>query len=145
MTTQGKSRSPELVRDTPWAEFPWNNGLGQLLETAWHVHPGQLVPGSELEETDEAFVLDLDLPGVAKDDVTIDVTGRRVSVRGTRVEKERTGVLRHTTRTSSDFAYEVTLPTPVNDRAVTAELDGGVLMVRIPKASGAKTTRIEIK
>jgi len=146
MPTQDKSESRELVHWNPWQEvFPWNTRLGQLLESGWHTHSGQVAPGAELEEADDAFVLELDLPGVAKDDVTIDVTGRRVSVHGTRTEKERTGVLRHSTRTTGTFDYEVTLPTPVDDKAVTATLDGGVLTVRLPKASDAKTTRIAIK
>ena len=60
-------------------------------------------------------------------------------------EVERTGVLRHSTRTSGSFSYEISLPSPVDDQGVTATLDGGVLTVRVPKSSDAKTTRVEIK
>ena len=86
----------------------------------------------------------MDLPGVAKDDVTIDVLGRRVAVRGTRKEKERSGVMRHSTRVTGSFAYEVILPADVDEQATTAKLSNGVLTIRLPKASGAKTNRVPI-
>ena len=140
-----KHPSTELIHWNGWpAMFAWKSRLNQLLDNRLHLHADEFSPGGELEETDDSFILELDLPGVAKDEITIDVTGRRVSVHGDRTEKERTGVLRHSTRTTGSFAYEFTLPTPVDDSAVTAALNDGVLTVRMPKASGAKTTRVSI-
>ena len=146
MTTVEKTPPTELTHWNPWTDlFGWNGRVGQLLESAWHTRLDQLGLGAELEETDDTYVLEFDVPGVAKKDIAIDVTGRRVSVHGTREEKERTGVLRHSTRTSGSFSYEISLPSPVDDQGVTATLDGGVLTVRVPKSSDAKTTRVEIK
>lgn len=125
--------------------LPWNTRLGQFFSRVWHGHADQLAPGGELEETDQAFVLELDVPGVTKEDITIDITDRRLSVRGTRAEKDHSGVLHHSTRATGSFAYEFTLPAPVDDKAVTAALDDGVLTIRTPKANGAKTTRVAIK
>lgn len=53
-------------------------------------------------------------------------------------------MLRHTTRTTGSFAYEIALPTAVDDKNVTAALAEGVLKVHLPKAGGAKSTRIPI-
>jgi HSP20 family protein len=146
MTTIDKTPPTEIARWTPWTDLLGpGNRFGQLLENAWHWHPDQFGLGAELEETDDAYLLDFDLPGVAKKDIAIDVTGRRVSVHGTREEKERTGVLRHSSRTSGSFSYDISLPSPVDDQSVTATLQGGVLTVRVPKSSDAKTTRVEIK
>jgi HSP20 family protein len=125
--------------------FPWNTRLGQLFDNMWHTaaHEG-LAPGAELEETDDGFTLEMDLPGVAKDDITIDVLGRRMAVRGTRKEKERRGVMRHSTRVTGSFAYEVLLPADVDEKATTAQLSDGVLTIKLPKTSGAKTNRVPI-
>ena len=102
-------------------------------------------PGGELRETDDAFTLELDVPGVDKNDITIDFSGRRLSVRGTKTtEREGQGTLRNTTRTSGSFSYEAVLPVAVDEKAVTASLTDGVLMVRMPKATEAKTTHVEI-
>jgi HSP20 family protein len=65
-------------------------------------------------------------------------------VRGTRAEKERPGVMRHSSRVTGSFAYEATLPAEVDEKATTAELTDGVLTIRLPKASGAKTNRVPI-
>jgi HSP20 family protein len=146
MTTPKPTSGPHVQHWRPFTEMlPWNTRLGQLFENMWQAagHEG-LTPGAELEETDEAFILEMDLPGMAKDDLTIDVVGRRVTVRGTRKEKERSGVMRHSTRVTGSFAYEVILPADVDDKATTAKLSDGVLTIKLPKASDAKTNRVPI-
>ena len=146
MTTAKPPSGSEIRRWHPFSEmFPWNPRLGQLFENMWQSAAYQgLTPGAELEETDDGFTLEMDLPGVAKDDITIDVLGRRVAVRGTRKEKERTGVTRHSTRVTGSFAYEVILPADVDEKATTAQLTDGVLTIKLPKTSGAKTNRVPI-
>ncbi|MBE7163434.1 MAG: Hsp20/alpha crystallin family protein [Williamsia herbipolensis] len=116
------------------------------MDSLWHspARPGRSAPSAELTETDEQFTVDIDLPGVERDNVTLDVTGRRVLVHATRTEREKKGVLRHTTRTTGDFAFELTLPTAIDDAAVTATMADGVLTVTLPKSAAAKTTRIAI-
>ena len=146
MTSAKPPSGTEVQHWRPFTEmFPWNTRLGQLFENMWQAagHEG-LTPGAELEETDDGFALEMDLPGVAKDDITIDVVGRRVAVRGTRKEKERSGVMRHSTRVTGSFAYEVILPADVDEKATTAQLSEGVLTIKLPKASGAKTSRVPI-
>jgi HSP20 family protein len=105
---------------------------------------GEFIPGVELHETDEAFELEVDLPGVDRKDITIDIIGRRIRVHGTKTVKERDGILRHSTRSVGAFTYEGVLPAPVNESAVQARLTDGVLSVTMPKATEAKTTHIEI-
>lgn len=144
---QSKTNGTELVSWIPWPEiFPASGRFAELLDRAWRgaALSDKFAPGGELEETDDAFALELDLPGIAKDDVAIEVTGRRVSVTGTRSEKERTGLLRHTSRVTGSFAYEVTLPCDIEEKGVTAALGDGVLQVQLPKAGGAKAIRIAI-
>ena len=133
---------------TPWMDFgPFSTRMQDLMEQMFSpsMLTSDFAPGGELRETDEAFVLELDLPGVDKKDITIDFSGRRLTVRGTKTtEKEGKGTLRHTTRTSGSFTYEALLPVAVTEDAVTAMLSDGVLTVTMPKAAEAKTTHIEI-
>ena len=146
MTTAKPPSGKEVQHWHPFTEmFPWNSRLGQLFENMWQsAGPEGLTQGAELEETDEGFSLEMDLPGVAKDDITVDVVGRRVTVRGTRKEKERDGVTRHSTRVTGSFGYEVILPADVDEKATAAKLSDGVLTIKLPKASGAKTNRVPI-
>ena len=103
------------------------------------------VPMADIEESDDAFTLELEVPGVKKDDISVEVSGRRVVVSGERKEKERVGILRRRTRSVGRFDFEVTLPGGVDDDAVEASLGEGVLTVRVPKAAGERPRRISIK
>jgi HSP20 family protein len=147
MASKTADRQPatEITKWEPWREmFDTYPRLAPMLQALRLGNAGEHEPGGDLEETDEAFILELDLPGVAKDDIVVDVSGRRVAVRATRTDKKRDGTLRHSTRVTGSFAYELRLPTAVEDGAVTASLDGGVLTVRMPKAKDAKSTRVPI-
>ena len=133
---------------SPWAELaPWATRMQDLMEQMWSpaMAASDFAPGGELRESDDAFTLELDLPGVEKKDITIEFSGRRLSVRGTKTtEKEGQGTLRHSTRMSGTFTYEAILPVAVDEKSVSASLADGVLMVTMPKATEAKTTHIEI-
>lgn len=102
-------------------------------------------PLADVEETNDAYVVEVELPGVKRDDVGIEVAGRRVTVHGERKEKERVGILRRRERTVGRFHYEVTLPGDVDEDGVEAHLDEGVLTVRLPKPESERPRRIEIK
>jgi HSP20 family protein len=113
-TTETKPNgSTDVTRWQPGAEmFPWNTRLGHLIDAMWPSgwRVGEFPPSGDLEERDDMFVLEIDLPGVDKKNVTVNVADRRVSVHGTRVERERDGVLRHSTRVTGTFSYELALP-----------------------------------
>ena len=150
MSANATSRSTELRRRTPWEEFslaPWSHRMRDLMEDVFQGLPAgvDFAPGGELHETDEALTVELDLPGVDKKDITIDMSDRRLSVRGERVVKEKDGILRHSTRVTGTFSYEALLPCPVDEENVTATLSDGVLTITMPKATEAKTTHITVK
>lgn len=105
---------------------------------------GPFTPLADVEETDDAYLVEIELPGVKRDDVDIEIAGRRVTVHGERKEKERVGILRKRERTVGRFHYEVTLPGDVDEDGVEAHLDEGVLNVRLPKPEHARPRRIQI-
>lgn len=138
-----------LTRIDPFAELErLNRQLASYLDS-WHRLPGLLgytfTPLADIEETDDAYVVELELPGVKRDDVNIEVAGRRVNVHGERKERERVGILRRRERTLGRFHYEVVLPGDVDDDGVEAHLDEGVLTVRLPKPAHDRPRRIEIR
>ncbi|MDQ1730166.1 MAG: hypothetical protein QOK10_325 [Pseudonocardiales bacterium] len=123
--------------------------LSQLFDEEWAGIPSALagkgfIPLADVEETDQEFVLDLDLPGVKKKDVTIEVDGRRLVVSGERKEVERKGWLRRQTRATGSFVFEVTLPGEVDEEHIEATMDEGVLHVRVPKRTGTSRRRIDV-
>ncbi len=102
-------------------------------------------PLADVEETDDAYVVEVELPGVKGDDISVEVAGRRLTVSGERKERERVGILRRQTRTVGRFHYEVVLPGDVDEEGVEASLDEGVLSVRVPKAEAERARRIPVK
>lgn len=112
-------------------------GGGGLLGDSW-------APPADVEETDDAYRVEVDLPGVNKDDITLELDAGELSVHGEVTEKERTGVVRQRTRRTGRFDYRVTLPQDTDEEHVSAELADGVLTVTVPKAEKAKPRRIEI-
>jgi len=106
---------------------------------------GAFTPLADVEETADAYRVEIELPGIHRDDVDIEVSGRRLTVRGERKERQRVGILRKRERTVGRFHYEVTLPGDVDEDDVHAHLDQGVLNVELPKPASDRARRIEIR
>jgi HSP20 family protein len=102
-------------------------------------------PRADVEETDDAYVIEVEVPGVNKKDIDVSVAGRRLTITGERKEMERVGILRRRTRRVGRFEYDIQLPGDVDDKGVGAELADGVLTVRVPKATTERARRIEIR
>jgi HSP20 family protein len=104
------------------------------------------VPAMDLVETNDAFVLRADLPGLSEEDVKIEIEDNVLTVSGERQaehEAREEGFYRME-RAFGTFSRALTLPKGVDADAVTASFDRGVLEVRVPKPEQAKPRRIEI-
>lgn len=139
----------EVSRQQPLAELDrLNRRLGDYLES-WRQLPSLLgeafTPLADVEETADAYTVEIELAGVKKDDLDIEIAGRRLSVTGDRKERERVGILRRRERVVGRFHYEVALPGEVEDEGVEAHLGDGVLTVRIPKPASEQPRRIEVR
>lgn len=111
----------------------------------WPSLDGARTALGDLEETDDAFVLDVDLPGVAKGDVDIQLDRNRLTITAQRTERERVGVLRKRTRHVGTYHHEVVLPSEVDPDGVDATLHDGVLTVRLPKSERSSRHRIPVR
>jgi HSP20 family protein len=144
-----RQQNTDPVRWDPMADVQnLASQLGRLFE-GWDDLPslvgdGAFLPQADVTETDDAYVVEIELPGVKKKDIEISLSGRRLLVTGERVEKERTGILRRRTRRVGRFRYEVVLPGAVDEDGVEASLEDGVLTLLVPKASTERPRRIEV-
>jgi HSP20 family protein len=102
-------------------------------------------PLVDIEEDDDAYTVEAELPGVRREDVNIELVGNELTITGEVKERERKGTLRRQTRRTGRFDYRVTLPDQVEAEQVEANLKDGVLSVRVPKSQRAQRRRIEIK
>ncbi|MER5519578.1 Hsp20/alpha crystallin family protein [Streptomyces sp. NPDC002763] len=67
-------------------------------------------PVVDMPETDDAYVLEAELPGIRRDDIDIEMSERELRISGECKEREREGVLRRTTRRAGRFEYQTLLP-----------------------------------
>jgi HSP20 family protein len=122
--------------------------MSQLMDSVWSaggIADSVWAPLVDIEETDDAWVVEADLPGVQKGDINIEVSDSELAITGEIKERERKGILRRRTRRTGQFEYRVTLPGDVDSDKIDASLNEGVLTVRIAKPERAKPRRIEIK
>ena len=117
----------------------------RMWPTTWTPFEGtDFTPLVDIEESDTAWTLEAELPGVEKQDIAVELHGRSVVIAGERKEKERTGVVRQRRRTTGTFRYEVTLPGDFDADAIEARLEHGELRVTVPKANADQARKIEI-
>ncbi|MFF2202258.1 Hsp20/alpha crystallin family protein [Streptomyces sp. NPDC058145] len=101
-------------------------------------------PLPDVTETDDAFEVEIQLPGVKSKDIDVEANGQDLVVTGEFKEKERKGVLCHGTRRTGTFEYRLRLPGEVDAEKVTADMSAGVLTVTVPKAEVTKPRHIRI-
>lgn len=93
-------------------------------------------PALDISETDSAYSLQLDLPGIAKDAVKIRIDGRRVSINAEQAQaaalpEGELALLRE--RSATRFSRSLVLPQEVKQSDSTAKLENGVLTLTLVK------------
>ena len=143
--------SPQpLQRWEPFRELEQlQEHMDRLMQGVWSPagggNGGAWMPVTDIEETDDAWVIEAELPGVDRKDVNVEMRDSELIISGEIKEKERKGVLRRQTRKTGEFEYRVTLPGDSDAEHIEANLHDGVLTVRVPKTEQAKPRRIEVK
>ncbi|MGA7932581.1 MAG: Hsp20/alpha crystallin family protein [Kovacikia sp.] len=104
------------------------------------------IPSAELEETDDAIRLKLEVPGMESKDLTVEVTEESISIKGERKSESKTedkGVVR------SEFHYgkferRVPLPAHIQTDKVQAECKNGILNLMLPKVESEKRKAVKV-
>jgi HSP20 family protein len=105
---------------------------------------GAWMPAADIVETDSAYAIEIELPGVRREDVDVNLNGNELVVIGEVKERKREGLFRRRTRRVGEFEFRVTLPGQLREADVEASLAYGVLKVYVPKAEQTKTNRITV-
>jgi HSP20 family protein len=105
---------------------------------------GRWIAPADIEETEDAYLVEVDVPGVAPEDIDLALRGNELRITGEIKERERKGILRRRMRKVGQFELIVALPGEVDPDKVEAQLHDGVLTVRLQKATTARDRHIEI-
>lgn len=103
-------------------------------------------PRIDMMETDDGYKIEADLPGMAKQDITINVQDSVLTIEGERkheTKEEHNGYLRRE-RSFGSFIRKFALPVSVIENKIKASFQDGVLTVNIPKAEKSKRKSVKI-
>jgi HSP20 family protein len=140
-TPRGNLQSFQDEMNRMFEQF-FRGGTGE--EAGWGVRTW--APPVDIYETDDALILKAELPGVSKDDVSIEIHQNTLILRGQRkheaeVKEEQ---YHRIERAYGTFQRSFMLPTLVDQEHVQATYHDGVLELRLPKSEAAKPKRVAI-
>jgi HSP20 family protein len=108
----------------------WRNGIRPHI---WR-------PPTDVYETEEAFVVRVEVAGMREEDFTISLANRMLVIRGLRQDKSERRAYYQMEISFGDFSTEVELPGPVVADQVVAEYTDGFLRLEFPKEQPKRIT-----
>lgn len=143
-----------LRRWQPFRELDdWQQEMSRALENISYNFPTRkregitnVFPSAEMEETDDAIHLRLEIPGVKPEDLDIQVSAEDVSIRGERKSEAKTeekGMMR-TEFYYGQFERVIPLSTRINSKDVKAEYNNGIVALTLPKAEEEKERTVKV-
>lgn len=131
-----------LLRDE-FGDGDWNRffGGGPLARAA------TFSPAVDVVEKDGAYLLKAEVPGLAPEDIDLQVESNVLSLRGERKyeNEEERGGYRRLERSYGSFTRSFVLPEGTNVDAIEAKVEHGILTVTIPKVQAAVARKVEVK
>ena len=132
-----------VIRD-PFLAAPFRL-MDELMRTAGN--GGNRVTGFtplvDVHETEEEYLVKVDLPGVKAENVNVEVNENVLAISGSRVAEE-TGQAQLVERPYGSFVRTLTIPRGVDSDSIEARYLDGVLELRIPKPAEQKPKKITI-
>jgi HSP20 family protein len=132
--------------DRMFNEFGLGLGRGQFGDRLWDAGGGMWAPEIEAFQKGDQFVVRADLPGLSKDDLSINVTDDAVTIQGERKAEhkdEREGYYR-SERSYGSFCRVIPLPAGTITDQAKANFRDGVLEITMPAPPASQGRRLEI-
>ncbi len=153
MAERRKQMNRQLTRRPTFAPFFSNEGpdFDQLM--AGFFRPinasnelSDWRPAADVRETEDAFIVEAELPGLKKEDVSVTFEDGTLTLSGERKFEEETNGsnLRRVERSYGAFSRSFRLPREIDAEGVTANFRDGILTINVPKTETAKPRSIEI-
>ena len=105
------------------------------------------IPHVDIKETDDSFVVHVDVPGVNASDIDITLDRNLLTISGKRSTetKDDSEGYRRRERISGSFVRQFTLPQSADAEQISAKATNGVLDVTIPKSHEKKRLNIQVQ
>jgi HSP20 family protein len=129
----------------------WNelgNEIGQWMQTPAAYSEDRFDPATEFVESDDHFLMSVDLPGMKKENIKIEVNDQMITLSGERkreVESDKKYRFQRYEKTYGFFKHTYTLPSSVQTDQIDARYENGVLELYLPKKVTAQPRKVEIR
>lgn len=125
----------------------FNNFENQFRRSLLSRNETDFYPLLDVSETNSHYTVELDIPGVKKEDININVDNNILTIRGKKeMDKDHKDSNYYSReRFYGDFTRSMTLPSGVNTDKIDADFNNGVLIIKMPKNKATSTKTIEIK
>jgi len=143
----------QLVKRAPESLLPmFRKDLGRLFEDLWGERfpsfftAEEVAPPVEIGETAEEVFVNVQVPGLKKEELTVQLTDGALMVKGEMKEEKEEKKKNYYRREFGygNFARTITLPEEVQIEKAVANLENGMLKVRIPKTDKAKKRSVAV-
>lgn len=142
-----------LVRWNPYREM---NRMRRMMDRVYDENLAQRWAASDeatsplaldVKETEEAYIVKATLPGIDPQDVEITYTNKTLSIQGElKNEEEHENERYHMReRYSGKFYRQLRLPFPINEEAIDAKYEHGILTLTLPKSEELKPKKIVVQ
>ena len=135
----------EIMKTRRWDPmlFPFGKGFEDFFPGAEAM---EFAPPLDLREVEDAFILNVELPGMKKEDINVTCENGVLRITGEKKleETQKTGEFHRLERRFGRFIREVSLGREANVDMAEAMFKEGILSVRLPKMESAKPKRIEL-
>ena len=125
----------------------FNNFDHQLTNSLFSRADNTFSPRLDISESDSNYCLELDLPGINKEDIDIKLDNNMIIIKGEKkLDNEYKNSNFHTReRFYGTFCRTLALPTNIKDEEVETTFKNGVLNIQIPKVQATSVKHIKIK
>jgi len=107
---------------------------------------GMFTPPVDIKEDADAYTVHLEVPGVSQDNLHLSLQDNVLTIKGSKEQKQESGEgrYRRIERSYGSFSRSLSLPRNVDATRVEANLEDGVLEVRLPKREESKPRQINV-
>ncbi len=145
-----RPESVDLMQRNEIQDF-FRDAMEDFFSTGWGIAPWlrkewDMGPAIDISENDKEYRVEVELPGLKKDDLDVTIDNGRLQISGERQtedKEEKENYLR-VERSTGAFSRTIPLPATVNEDEAEAGYKDGVLTVRLPKTPEARGKKIDI-
>ena len=136
-----------MVEASPHANADWWPNIVDPLRRFGAKVSEYFTPASDAAATDDAYVVEVELPGVKEEDISVQLHGNMLIVKGNKQSshEEENKTYYFSERTYGAFQRTFRLPADVDDSRIEAVAADGVLTLRIPKRKEVETAKRTIQ